>query len=65
MRLSLRELAQITGLSKTTIADVEAGRRHPSLRVALTLSHALHRPIEQLFPDVVQATEAAKAAEAP
>lgn len=47
--LSQQELAETAGVTRQSVAGVEAGRWDPSLRVALALSRALHQPVEDLF----------------
>jgi DNA-binding XRE family transcriptional regulator len=45
---SVAGLAHITGLSKQTIYDLEAGHREGSLETWLTLANALDVPVEEL-----------------
>ena len=45
---SVAGLAHITGLSKQTIYDLEAGHREGSLVTWLTLANALDVPVEEL-----------------
>jgi molybdate-binding protein/DNA-binding XRE family transcriptional regulator len=48
-RLSQQELADVAGVTRQAVAGIEAGRWDPSLRVALALSRALGRDVEDLF----------------
>lgn len=54
--LSLTELAQRTGLSRTTIHLLERGHQHPSLVTAQRLARALETTVDVLFPDTDAAT---------
>lgn len=47
--LSQEQLAARAGVSRQAVAGIEAGRFDPSLRVALDLSRALGRSVEDLF----------------
>lgn len=40
-RMSLRQLADRSGVNVSTVSRILHGKRHPSLRTALLLSHAL------------------------
>ena len=51
--MSLRELAQITGLSKTTLSDLENDAKNPSLETLQKVSKAL----EISIADLISATE--------
>ncbi|HLG92728.1 MAG TPA: substrate-binding domain-containing protein [Acidimicrobiales bacterium] len=62
--LSQGQLARAAGVSRQAIAGLEAGRWDPSLRVAVALSRALGRPVEELFgPDPAPAPLTAELAE--
>lgn len=47
--MSLRELAQITGLSKTTLSDLENDAKNPSLETLQKVSKALEISIADLI----------------
>lgn len=48
-RLSLRKLAEVSGLSPTTIHHIEAGQGSPSLATLQTLASTLGVPLAALF----------------
>jgi XRE family transcriptional regulator, regulator of sulfur utilization len=48
-RLSLRKLAEVSGLSPTTIHQIETGRGSPSLATLQTLASTLGVPLASLF----------------
>lgn len=49
LEISDRELAKMTGLSKSTISDVETGKHYPSILTALMLARALNVSVDMLF----------------
>jgi transcriptional regulator with XRE-family HTH domain len=51
MNLSLQDLAEATGLTKSYLSKVERGLSVPSVAVALKLAKALHVEVDQLFDD--------------
>ena len=50
-QLTQQELADLTGITRSFLANLETGRYSPSLRVAFALSHAVGRKVEDLFPE--------------
>jgi DNA-binding XRE family transcriptional regulator len=54
---SVAGLAYITGISKQTIYDLEAGHREGSLETWLTLANALDVPVEELSGHAYAALE--------
>lgn len=48
-RLSLRELAELSGVSKSTLQRVESGRRSPTLEQLDHIADALNISITQLY----------------
>ena len=48
-RLSLRKLAEVSGLSPTTVHQIESGRGSPSLATLQALASALGVPLATLF----------------
>lgn len=51
--LTSGELADKVGISRPHLSMIESKRRQPSLPVAIRISKALGKSIEELFPDVV------------
>lgn len=47
--MSLQDVADMTGLTKSYLSKIERGLNTPSIAVALKLSKALHINIDQLF----------------
>ncbi|WP_287194138.1 helix-turn-helix transcriptional regulator [Syntrophothermus sp.] len=47
--LTQAALAARVGLSRSAYANIEQGRKSPSLEVAIRLAAALGRPVEELF----------------
>jgi XRE family transcriptional regulator, regulator of sulfur utilization len=45
------ELAELSAMPRSYIADLESARRNPSLRTLLRLANALKVPLEDLFKD--------------
>jgi transcriptional regulator with XRE-family HTH domain len=58
-RLSLRKLAKTSGLSTTTVHQIEAGRGSPSLGTLQALATTLGVPVGTLFEAGASAAEAA------
>jgi putative transcriptional regulator len=48
-QLTQAELGRLVGVSRQTVAQIEAGRSAPSALIALKLSHALGAPVDELF----------------
>nr|DAG53339.1 MAG TPA: helix-turn-helix XRE-family like protein [Caudoviricetes sp.] len=46
---SLRELEEISGVSKTTINNIENGRANPTIETLLLLAKALNVELSALF----------------
>lgn len=46
--ITLTQLAQITGISKSTLSRLENGGRRPSLELLLPLAHAYRVPLDEL-----------------
>lgn len=53
-RLSLTDVAGLTGISKSTLSRLETGQRRPTLELLLALSHTYRVPLD----DLVAAPEA-------
>lgn len=49
--LSLPKLSEQTGVSIASLARVESGRQIPSVTIALRISKALNRSIEDLWTE--------------
>jgi transcriptional regulator with XRE-family HTH domain len=49
--MSLQDLAEKTGLTKSYLSKLERGLSTPSIAVALKLSSALHMDVERLFSE--------------
>lgn len=47
--LTIRELAALSGVSKTQINDIENGKVHPTVYVLCCLAVALHVELQDLF----------------
>lgn len=60
--MSLRMLADLSGVTKESILNVEAGRADPKLSTLLAIADALHVPLAELFdtPQPVQPEPAQK-----
>ncbi len=50
--LKPKELAALVGLSRSSIANLEAGRQRVPIHIIWKLSAALGLPVDQLVPDV-------------
>lgn len=48
-KLSQRQLAELTGVSRTTISSIETGQFNPTAKLALILCYALDKKFEDLF----------------
>lgn len=57
--ISLRMLADLSGVTKESIINVEAGRTDPKLSTLLAVADALHVPLAELFdaPQPAQQSE--------
>ncbi|MBL4651296.1 MAG: helix-turn-helix transcriptional regulator [Flavobacteriales bacterium] len=49
--LTLQDIADITGLSKSYLCELEKGKYCPSLRYARVISNALNNTMDKVFPD--------------
>lgn len=47
--MSQGQLSRKSGVSVSTISEVETGKHTPTIEVALRLAHALQAPVEELF----------------
>jgi transcriptional regulator with XRE-family HTH domain len=47
-RMTLTAVAQMTGISKSTLSRLETGQRRPTLELLLALSHAYRVPLDDL-----------------
>lgn len=47
--ITLRELAEITKISKTHLNSIEKGEKMPSLLIAVTIAQALNVKLEELY----------------
>ncbi len=52
LKLTQDDIAEITGLSKTYLSNIENGKYNPSLTNALKLSKAVNKTIEELISDI-------------
>lgn len=57
MRLSLREIARITGIAASTISRLENGRRSPTLDIATKLAMALNLDLPAIAASTPSDTE--------
>lgn len=48
-KLTLRELSELTGISKTTLNDIENNRKSPTLKQLEIISASLDTGITELF----------------
>lgn len=48
-RISLRDLAKLTGVSKTQINEIENGQSDPTLKTMCRIARALNMKIEDIF----------------
>lgn len=46
---SQQQLADMSGVSRHTISEIELEKRIPTLRTALLLSRALEYPVDEIF----------------
>ena len=49
MKISQQVLAELCGLSTTYIAEIELGRRHPSLRTLIKMAGVFQIPVHMLL----------------
>lgn len=49
LKMSQGQLAIRSGLSVSTVSEVETGTHQPSIEIALRLARALGAPVEALF----------------
>lgn len=54
--LSQAELGQRIGLTRQTVAAIEAGKYSPSLEAAFRIAHVFEIPLEEVFQWHVKAT---------
>ena len=47
--LTVRQLAELSGVSKTEINDIENGKKHPTVPILYKISLALEVPFGDLF----------------
>ena len=47
-RMTLTDVAESTGISKSTLSRLETGQRRPTLELLLALSHAYRVPLDEL-----------------
>jgi len=62
--LTVRQVAEISGVAKETISQVERGERHPYDRTLAKLAHAYGVPVEDLLEEPALAVGKAEAPEA-
>lgn len=48
-KMQQAELAEIVGVRRETIGNLEAGRYNPSLKLALDIAHVFHKNVEDVF----------------
>jgi len=53
-------LAQAVGLTRSSIANIEAGRQHTPVHIVLLIARALDAPVTQLLPSHADLDGAAK-----
>lgn len=51
LKLSQIELANKTGMSRTSIVNIEKGRQYPPVHLLWKISHALKTEPSEFFPD--------------
>lgn len=49
--LTQAQVATMAGLSRAAYANIELGRKNPSLGIAIRIAHVLGQPVEALFED--------------
>jgi putative transcriptional regulator len=49
--LTVREIAEILGISYQHYSDVESGRRNPSIELSLKMAEFFNEPIESFLED--------------
>ena len=47
--MSQEQLAQASGIGRSTISEIEAGKHAPTVDVALSIARALGKSVEELF----------------
>src|SRR5918992_933488 len=62
--LTVRQVAELSGVAKETISQVERGERHPYDRTLAKLAHAYGVPVEDLLEEPVPLGEASRGAAA-
>ncbi len=55
--LSLSKLAEIAGISKSTLSALESGKINPTISTLWSIANALNVPFGELIPDVVEVDE--------
>jgi putative transcriptional regulator len=60
--MSQAELGQRIGVTRQTIAAIEAGKYSPSLEAAFRIAHALNVPLDEAFQWVFEAPTTRKTA---
>ncbi len=58
-RLTIERLAELANVSPSFLGNVERGARIPSLQTMVSLSRALHVPVDALLPPAEQPDEPA------
>ena len=47
--LKQADLAELVGVRRETIVNLEKGKYNPSLKLAMDIAKVLHTPVEKLF----------------
>lgn len=63
-QMTQQELADMIGITRSFLANLERGKYAPSLKVAFDLARVLERKVEQLFSDLTGESVSAVADEA-
>jgi transcriptional regulator with XRE-family HTH domain len=63
--LTVRQVAELSGVAKETISQIERGERHPYDRTLAKLAHAYDVPVKELLEEPVLASGASPKAEPP
>lgn len=58
-RLTIERLAKLANVSPSFLGNVERGARIPSLQTMVSISRALHVPVDTLLPPAEQPAEPA------
>jgi transcriptional regulator with XRE-family HTH domain len=53
LRMRLTELAGLTGLDLGLVSRIDTGQRRPTIPAALKIARGLGRPVNVLFPDLL------------